>query len=114
MNKRRTAVLCAIASLAAAAILANPVVAGFKSGQYVGTTSQVDQVKQPLNVGFDVAGNKKSVNIVYFEMLNIDCNKVTQLAGETVKLEEEDGQVQPEGRRRRLRHRLHQGQVQGT
>ena len=71
-----------------AAVLAFPApgIAGFKSGQYVGTTSQADQVAQPLNVGFQVPRNKKKVNIVYFEFLNIDCNNVTQIAGETVRL----------------------------
>ncbi|HWL64822.1 MAG TPA: hypothetical protein VNP73_02515 [Actinomycetota bacterium] len=86
MNKRRTAASCVIASLVVVSILATPVIAGFKSGQYVGTTSQLDQVAQPLNVGFDVPKNKNKVNIVYFEFLNVDCNKVTQVAGETVKL----------------------------
>jgi len=90
MNQRRTAVAASI-SLSALLLLAAPSVAGFKSGQYVGTTSQVDVIDQPLNVGFDVAGNKKKVNIVYFEMLNINCSKVTQLAGETVKLNKETG-----------------------
>jgi hypothetical protein len=72
-----------------AAVLAFPVpgIAGFKSGQYVGTTSQVDQVAQPLNVGFQVPKSKKKVNIVYFEFLNIGCvADNTQLAGESVKL----------------------------
>jgi hypothetical protein len=91
MNQRRTAALCVIVSLAVGAVLAVPGIAGFKSGQYVGTTSQVDGVGQPLNVGFDVAGNKKHVNIVYFEMLNINCSKVTQLAGVTVKLNRRTG-----------------------
>jgi hypothetical protein len=71
-----------------AAVLAFPVpgVAGFKSGQYVGTTALVDPVKQPLNVGFQVPKSKRKVNIVYFEFLNVDCEKVTQVAGETVRL----------------------------
>jgi hypothetical protein len=70
----------------AALVAAAPGVAGFKSGQYVGTTALVDPVKQPLNVGFQVPKSKRKVNIVYFEFLNVDCKKVTQVAGETVKL----------------------------
>ena len=90
MNQRRTAVAASI-SLSALLLLAAPSVAGFKSGDYVGTTEQVDQVEQPLNVGLKVPASKKKVNIVYFEMLNISCSKVTQIAGETVKLNKETG-----------------------
>jgi hypothetical protein len=90
MNQRRTAVAASI-SLSALLLLAAPSVAGFKSGNYVGTTEQVDQVEQPLNVGLKVPANKKKVNIVYFEFLNINCNKVTQIAGESVKLNKRTG-----------------------
>jgi hypothetical protein len=83
----RLGVAMVIGAIAAGLVLATPGLAGFKSGQYVGTTSQVDQVAQPLNVGFQVPKSKKKVNIVYFEFLNIGCvADNTQLAGETVRL----------------------------
>jgi hypothetical protein len=86
MSQPRTAALCVVASLAAVAVAASPVVAGFKSGQYVGTTSQVNQIGQSLDVGLDVPRNKKKVTIVYFEYRNIDCNNITQVAGEKARI----------------------------
>lgn len=61
-------------------------VASVKSGSYVGTTSQVDQGAQPLNVGFQIPKSKSKVKIIYFEFLNIGCGKVTQTAGVRAKL----------------------------
>ena len=76
------AIVAALFTLAFAA----PGMAGFKSGQYVGTTSQDDQVGQPLNVGLQVPKSKRKVKIVYFEFVAPPCGPNLQFAGEVAKL----------------------------
>ena len=69
--------------------LAAPGLAGFKSGQYVGTTSQDDEAGQPKNVGLQVPKNKGKVNIVYFEFVAPPCGQGSgglQFAGKSTKL----------------------------
>jgi len=83
---------CAVLALAGGVAVAKPGDnAGFKSGQYVGTTSQDDEVGQAKNVGLEVPKNRKKVNIVYFEFVAPPCGAGgafggLQMAGETTKL----------------------------
>ena len=78
--------MVAIAILAVLAVTAASGLATVKGGNYVGLTSEKDQVGQKLNVGLKVYRHKTRVRLTYFEFLNIGCTKVTQLAGDTVKL----------------------------
>ena len=81
MTERRSFVTAAVVvALAVGLLVATPGLAGFKSGQYVGTTSQAH------NVGLKVPRNKNKVQIVYFEFLNTGCSNVTQTAGVSTKL----------------------------
>ena len=86
---------CAVAAVAGSLALAGSGAAApandFKSGQYVGTTSQDDEVGQPKNVGLEVPKNRKKVNIVYFEFVAPPCGAGgafggLQMAGKTTKL----------------------------
>jgi hypothetical protein len=72
--------------LVGALALAAPGLAGFKSGQYVGTTSQDDEAGQPKNVGLQVPKNRETVNIVYFEFVAPPCGPNLQMAGMKTKL----------------------------
>jgi hypothetical protein len=62
----------------------------FKQGTYTGTTSQVDGVGQPLNVGMKVPKSKAKVLIGYFEFVAPPCGDGmppgVQMAGEFARL----------------------------
>lgn len=88
---RRLGAVALALAITGALGLATPGVAGFKSGQYVGTTSQDDEAGQPKNVGLQVPKNKGKVNIVYFEFVAPPCGTGgsgggLQFAGKSTKL----------------------------
>jgi hypothetical protein len=85
----RGGVVFAAAGLLALVIGVAPASA-FKQGTYTGTTSQVDGVGQPLNVGMKVPKNKAKVKIGYFEFTAPPCGDGMppgiQMAGESAAL----------------------------
>jgi hypothetical protein len=70
------------ATLLVLAIAIPTALAGFKSGTYVGTTSQ------GANLQLSVSKSKKKVNVIFFEFIVPPCSPGTQFAGLEAKIKD--------------------------
>ena len=70
MSKRSVRIGMALASLmlAASLVIVAPGTAGFKSGNYSGTTSQDDEGGDPHNLALTVNRKKTRVSVIFFEL----------------------------------------------
>jgi hypothetical protein len=89
MSRRRSVALAGVVVvLAAGLIMATPGLAGFKSGNYTGTTSQNDEGGFPHDLALQVNRAKTKVTVVFFELEADPCKGVggLQYAGLTARI----------------------------